>query len=307
MKVFLSWSGNRSKAVAELFADWLPQVIQRLDPWISTEIEKGAQWLDELNSEMGKAGTGIVCLTRENRTAPWILFEAGALAKGLTQNRVCTFLVDLELKDVDKPLSQFQATLPKKDDVQALLATLNSRLSVPDKLTDERLTRSVEAFWPEFEAALQKILQTPDPVPAAQPRSMHEVLNDILETVRGLERKMGSANTRALDMYTALQHLDLSNRLKHEARSSKSKWSSLLRDRDPFDAHSQLMEKVTTARLFDRKIVQAMETLQEENALLRERLEERQIPNPASEGGAASPRAPTDDEKESETRENDHA
>ncbi|MBE0393338.1 hypothetical protein BJQ96_03202 [Flavobacterium sp. PL0002] len=39
MKIFLSWSGNKSKLIAESLKDWLEQVIQSTEPWISTSIE----------------------------------------------------------------------------------------------------------------------------------------------------------------------------------------------------------------------------------------------------------------------------
>jgi hypothetical protein len=37
MKVFLTWSGTKSKRIAEILRDWLPNVIQALEPWISSE------------------------------------------------------------------------------------------------------------------------------------------------------------------------------------------------------------------------------------------------------------------------------
>lgn len=37
MDVFISWSGLRSKYVAECLAVWLKQVIQLVRPWISSE------------------------------------------------------------------------------------------------------------------------------------------------------------------------------------------------------------------------------------------------------------------------------
>ncbi|HHQ6082069.1 TPA: TIR domain-containing protein, partial [Enterobacter hormaechei subsp. steigerwaltii] len=111
MKVFISWSGQRSKVVAEIFSDWLKCVIQASQPWISTrDIDRGAIWFSEINDKLKDVSVGVVCLTQENKNKPWILFETGALAKGLTTNRVCTFLIDLNPEDLQDPLAQFNHT-----------------------------------------------------------------------------------------------------------------------------------------------------------------------------------------------------
>ena len=46
--------------------------------------------------------------------APWILFEAGALAK-IKNARVCTLLLDIKKADVEPPPGQFQATLVEQE------------------------------------------------------------------------------------------------------------------------------------------------------------------------------------------------
>jgi hypothetical protein len=49
MEIFISWSGNRSKAIAELLKRWIKQVLQGTQPWISTQdIESGSLWFSEL-------------------------------------------------------------------------------------------------------------------------------------------------------------------------------------------------------------------------------------------------------------------
>ncbi|GKO88020.1 TPA: TIR domain-containing protein, partial [Klebsiella pneumoniae] len=151
MKIFVSWSGNRSKAVAELFSDWLKCVIQVSQPWISTrDIDRGAIWFSEINDKLRDVSVGVVFLTQENKDKPWILFETGALAKGLTSNRVCTFLIDLQPADLQDPLAQFNHTLPDKSGLWELTRTINTSLT--DNSLDEKILEKVfNTYWPQFE------------------------------------------------------------------------------------------------------------------------------------------------------------
>ncbi|KXB59407.1 hypothetical protein HMPREF3180_02349 [Leptotrichia wadei] len=42
MKIFLSWSGEPSKSIAEKFKNWLPNVLQYVEPYFSQQdIELG--------------------------------------------------------------------------------------------------------------------------------------------------------------------------------------------------------------------------------------------------------------------------
>ena len=82
MKVFISWSGNISLKVALIFRDWLPSVIQSIEPYVSSEdIDKGARWSTDIAKELENSTFGILCVTKENLEAPWLSFEAGALSK----------------------------------------------------------------------------------------------------------------------------------------------------------------------------------------------------------------------------------
>ncbi len=127
MEVFISWSGTRSHAIARALHGWLPQVINALRPWLSsTDIDKGARWSQDISARLNNAKAGIICLTPNNLSSPWILFEAGALSKSIDASYVCTFLVELEPAAVAQPLAQFQATRAEKDDVLRLLKTLNT-------------------------------------------------------------------------------------------------------------------------------------------------------------------------------------
>jgi hypothetical protein len=157
MKIFISWSGERSRAVAEALRDWLPSVIQALKPWISSEdIAKGKIWWLEIIQQLEEAQVGIVCLTRENFTAPWVLFEAGALAKSFGRILICPYLLDLKPSELTGPLTQFQATVANKPDTLRLLHTINNELKAA-ALPKERLNRTFERWWPELEKSLDNI------------------------------------------------------------------------------------------------------------------------------------------------------
>src|SRR5262245_13022884 len=84
MRLFLSWSGELSHDIAECLYKWLPLVMQRVEPYMSSQsIEKGARWSSHLAKELEKSRFGIVVLTKDNLLEPWLHFEAGAIAKSL--------------------------------------------------------------------------------------------------------------------------------------------------------------------------------------------------------------------------------
>lgn len=190
MKVFLSWSGNRSKEVANLLNDWLCCVIQATRPWISSrDLDRGSLWFGEINDQLKDTTVGIICLTLENKNRPWILFEAGALAKGLSTSRVCTFLIDLEPKDIEDPLAQFNHTFPNRESILSLVKTLNSTLST-NALDVRVLDQVFDTYWPQFEEKFKGILKNTEAAPPSKPRPKEDVLGEILENTRMLSTRI---------------------------------------------------------------------------------------------------------------------
>ena len=183
MKVFLSWSGQRSKAVADLLAKWTPHVIQAVEPWISSAIDKGARWQSETAARLEDVKVGIVCLTPGNLSEPWILFEAGALSK-TTGSSVCTFLLDLTPADIAPPLAQFQHTTFQKEDVLKLMQTINQRVGETEErsLSDQSLVEAFEMVWPKLETDLTEVMRTKET--SVIPRSDRQLLEELLDVVR---------------------------------------------------------------------------------------------------------------------------
>jgi hypothetical protein len=190
MKVFISWSGDRSKKVAELLDDWIQCVIQAVNPWMSSkDIDRGALWFTEITDQLANTSIGIVCLTKENRNKPWILFESGALAKGLTSNRVCTFLIDLSATDLENPLAQFNHTFPTKESVWELVRTINLTLK-ENALKESVLAKVFETYWPQFDQEFREIILTTPETEIQVKRKDNDIMLDVLSTVRMLDKRL---------------------------------------------------------------------------------------------------------------------
>ncbi len=190
MRIFLSWSGERSRAVAELLDDWLQCVIQAAIPWMSTkDIDRGSLWFNEIADQLQNTSIGIICLTKENKNKPWILFEAGALAKGLSSTRVCTLLIDLQPTDVGNPLAQFNHTFPVKDSIWQLVVTLNNSLK-EQKLKEKILEQVFETYWGQFDERFKEILSDYPDTGKAEVRSENDILLEILSSTRSMERRV---------------------------------------------------------------------------------------------------------------------
>jgi hypothetical protein len=181
VNVFLSWSGPRSRAVASALHDWLPYVINALRPWMSAvDIESGQRWNAQIASQLAESAVGILCLTKENTAAPWLLFEAGALSKALDNAFVCPYLLNHAPSAISGPLAQFQAVMADKAGTKRLLQTLNRALG-SGGLSDARLERGFETWWPELERTLASIpdlatTESPDSDANAVAALQHEIV-----------------------------------------------------------------------------------------------------------------------------------
>jgi hypothetical protein len=186
MRIFISWSGSRSLAIAEALRDWLPKVIQSLRPWISaSDIDKGSRWLKEISENLEATNFGIICLTPENISAPWILFEAGALSKAIDNSHICPVLLGFDATSLQGPLSQFQATHLQKADMRKLLVTINKTLG-ENSLPEKQLEESFGMWWPRLETIISSIQADKDE--KAPERSERELLEELLQIARRLDR-----------------------------------------------------------------------------------------------------------------------
>jgi TIR domain len=231
VKVFISWSGDQSQMVALALRDWLPSVIQAIEPYVSSEdIDKGARWNTDIARELEDSSFGILCITPENIEAPWVNFEAGALSKSLDRSRVAPFLFGVQRSDVQGPLLQFQSTVYKKADVKKLVKSINEacgELALPEG----RLEEVFEVWWNRLKEKLDEV-ETVKAPPRAPSRTQDDILAEVLELVRGQEKTLADPTQLfppdyvELIMGNARRHPDISNAALQDLDQG---WSRVLR------------------------------------------------------------------------------
>jgi hypothetical protein len=199
MDIFISWSGPRSRAVAEALKEYLPMIVNAFNPWLScADIDKGARWISELSAALATAKAGIICLTPNNLTAPYILFESGALSKTVEKTYVCTLLIEMEPSDVSGPLAQFQATKPTKVELLQLLKTLNRALG-NSAVKEQQLDATFELCWPKLNEKFQNL---PPDGPTGRPeRPERELLEELIDLARTTSMDIAEVNHRVSEQF----------------------------------------------------------------------------------------------------------
>lgn len=180
LKAFISWSGENSKLVANALKNWLPEVVDGIQPWLSSQdIKAGMRWNSEIDRNLQEINFGIVCLTRDNLQSPWILFEAGALSKSVDVACVVPYRFNVSTTDINPPLGQFQSVNADREGTLRLVRRLNDESST--KLDDSRLIKRFEKWWPDLDKELSGI---PTTKAFVRPRTDRELLMEILEHTR---------------------------------------------------------------------------------------------------------------------------
>lgn len=261
MKLFICWSGARSRAFAEILKTWLPKALgNTMEPKVSMDISKGAVWFEELSGLLAGARAGVICVTPEALHSPWIHYEAGVLTKALGDTRkklaqgekthhtrLFTFLHGVEVSELQGPLAAFQSTSAKHpEDTQRLLQAIVELMPENTRGKARQWEQRFEGLWSDLQEELGNI--PPAPLETIfrgladlfKRKTFHEPIRDCvnqnwlarydgvqetLNTVRDQREQVRRAcGSFTIDVYEALI----------EALSSYAMATSLLIGKDPF-------------------------------------------------------------------------
>jgi len=152
MRVFVSWSGERGRKLAEATSRWLPSVVPGVEPWISTEIRKGALWPSELLRSLDAADAAILCVTGEGSSSPWLTFESGMFCSARITERpvACLSLGAPRSAFAATPVGLFPVFGTAVEDLVGLVRHLLGG-------GGQDLSARVHASWPRIDDLLRRI------------------------------------------------------------------------------------------------------------------------------------------------------
>jgi hypothetical protein len=201
MKVFISWSGGKSQRIALALHGWLPNVLQNIEPYISSEdIGKGMRWSSEVARALEDSSYGIICVTRENIYSPWLNFEAGAISRHMESSHVSPILIDLKPADLVGPLSQFQMTSLQFEDMIRLAHSVDS--ACEHSIGEARVANAVEVWRPNLERDIENAIRQELKPPEEPQREAPDMIEELVETVRDIQRRLVNAELEAQNRET---------------------------------------------------------------------------------------------------------
>lgn len=213
MKVFVSWSGELSCQIAEVLKKWIPCIIQSVEVFFSPEdIEKGDNWDKTISNELSQCNYGIICLTSDNTTAPWINFEAGAIAKSL-DSKITALMVNIKPSDIKGPLSRYQATKFEKSDFFQLISSINKALETP--LDPSILQNTFDTMWSALEQEANSVIEKHSLNKPIQNETKEISENEPLEEILQLLRTQNSLLTNPYKLFPT-DYMDYMQRYLNE-------------------------------------------------------------------------------------------
>lgn len=224
LQIFISWSGDLAREVTKVLRSWLPKMFDHIDPWASeVDIDAGLRGLDVIQDRLNVSSFGIIVVTTENMSKPWLNFEAGALSRRLDAdlNRVVPLLVNFDdVYQLQGPISQFQAVKLDKEGMNRLTRSIAAVIKLDWKTIESRF----EWAWPDLEAEVEKAKDAAGKQPAPPNVSEKDLLASVLRYVQSLDRKVSSINT-AVPLAHIVESGVLPNRKFHGHAATVDPWA----------------------------------------------------------------------------------
>jgi len=160
-KIFICWSGDNSKKIAKALKKCLEDNIfdKNLTCFMSElDIASGTDWWNKIQRELKTSKMGILCMTKENLSAPWIYFEAGAMiAQGV---QVIPLLVNCSGSRLEKtPINRnHHVDFHNKQQFVKMIHDINEKMNLLN-VSEENLKTIAESNHASLKATLLETLK----------------------------------------------------------------------------------------------------------------------------------------------------
>ncbi|MDR0918748.1 MAG: toll/interleukin-1 receptor domain-containing protein [Oscillospiraceae bacterium] len=183
MKIFISWSGETSNKIAEILKRFMEEFYNDVEIFLSSHsIEKGTRPISEISKELENCNYGLICLTKTNLDAPWILYEAGALSKFIETSRIVPLLFGVSEISPKNPLNNFQGVIhwEKEDEYKKSMKKLFYQIK-DKEMTDKTFDVIFEKFFPDFKDEVEKLLEIENKSSATKDKTQKEKIDEVIE------------------------------------------------------------------------------------------------------------------------------
>jgi hypothetical protein len=178
LNVFICWSGRRGKLAANALREWLGDALGPLvEVRVSSGMEKGVLWHEELATFLSAADVGLICMTPEALKSSWVNYEAGFMSREVARaalacdgrplggpvRRLFTFLWGVTEAELTGPLAAFQST--NAADERDVSRMVDALASLASSKTPEGPAAKPQGKWSEL---WQDLCDRLESIPAAR-------------------------------------------------------------------------------------------------------------------------------------------
>lgn len=151
---FISWSGPESQKIAENLRDFMLYVLANPTLFVASKDLKGGEiWFTQISARLEACDVGVIVVTPQNKSKPWLHFEAGAIAKKVGQSAAIPLLCGTPIGDLSgTALAQMQALEMNRTGLRELCARLNDLLELG--LAESHIDTAFDMWWTKYESLL---------------------------------------------------------------------------------------------------------------------------------------------------------
>lgn len=167
--VFISFSQRLThdvaKVIEEVITSIYPKSKSNVEVFLSSKKIKAGTFKGQILNAMRNAKFAISVLSSENKNAPWLMYEAGALSLAVEQNGghlmpylFCRHGSDREATIEDLQYVQYQRDHEdNQEQFKKLIENLNDSLSNQNKVNGLKIANAIDDAWPDISKRLDNI------------------------------------------------------------------------------------------------------------------------------------------------------